>query len=404
MKIALLCIGDELLKGATVNTNLAYIGNEMLTCGLVPDYAMEIPDQAESISSALTDALEKADIIITSGGLGPTADDVTKEVIARTLSLPLEQDGQTVLAIRRYWKIRHTGEPSGRILNQSLVPKGAEVIPNQNGTAPGLVIRKNGKTVILLPGPPGELCPMFTERILPILKQETKPVCRTKLYHICGIGESEIEERMLPYLTHTLTAAYCATHQCVKLFLNSLTGDQEQLDQLCRTVKAEFGNAVLNGSSAAEDVVQLLRTKGMTLSTAESCTGGLTAKMITDVAGASEVYPGSIVSYANPVKEQFLGVKHETLTAFGAVSRETALEMVKGISARMGTDCAISLTGIAGPGGGSPEKPVGLVFCGVKCRERCEVFEFRLTKSREQIRERAAASALNKLRLMLLET
>ncbi len=403
MKIALLCIGDELLKGATLNTNLSFIGDSLLKHGLMLDHAREIADDEKAIADAFAQVQEQADIIITSGGLGPTADDITKEVIARALNLPLEQDGQAVMAIRRYWKLRHAGEPSGRILNQSLVPKGAEVIPNGNGTAPGLIIRKGGKTVILLPGPPGELCPMFTSRILPVLTDLIPERVYTKLYHLCGIGESEIEERMLPYLSRTLTAAYCATHQGVKLFLNALTGDSEHLADVCAAVRQEFGNALLTGGSVAEDVVNLLKMKELTLSTAESCTGGLVAKMLTDVPGASSVYPGTVVSYSNQIKEQLLGVRHETLSAFGAVSRETAREMVEGVSARLGTDCAISLTGIAGPDGGSAEKPVGLVYCGVKCGDRCEVFEFRLAKSREQIRERAAASALNKLRLMLLE-
>ncbi len=402
--IALLCVGDELLKGAVLNTNLAFAGEMLLAQGMTLDYAAEIPDTAEAIGSALAAAMEKADIIITSGGLGPTADDMTKEVIARAFQLPLEQDGQTVLAIRRYWKKRHPdSEPAGRVLNQSLVPKGAEVIPNPNGTAPGLILCRNGKTVILLPGPPTEFRPMFSEKVLPLLAEMQTGSVLTKCYHLCGIGEAEIEERMLPYLTHTLTAAYCASPQGVKLFLNSLTGDKEQLDMLCTAVKKEFGTWVLNTSSVAEDVIALLLEKGLTVSTAESCTGGLVSKLLTDVSGASAVYPGSVVSYANQVKEQMLGVRHETLQKYGAVSRETAKEMVEGVSARLGTDCAVSLTGIAGPGGGTPEKPVGLVYCGVKYGSRSAVFEFRLGQSREQIRERAAVSALNHLRLMLLE-
>ena len=208
---------------------------------------------------------------------------------------------------------------------------------------------------------------------------------------------------MLPLLstTHPLGAAYCAGHGAVKLFLRS--GSGEVLADAIAYAKKEFGKAVLQTDNVAADVVALLKKRGMTLVTAESCTGGLVAKMITDVAGASDVYPGSVVSYANEVKEQLLGVKHGTLVSYGAVSRETAREMAEGAAARFGSDCAIALTGIAGPGGGTPEKPVGLVYCGIFCGGRCEIFEFRLKRSREQIRERAAAGALNRLRLMLLE-
>lgn len=404
-KIALLCIGDELLKGSTVNTNLAFIGSMLLKHGITLEYSLEIPDDENAIRSALADALERADIVLTSGGLGPTADDMTKEAVARYFHLPLEQNGPAVLSIRRFWKMRHPDtEPSGRVLNQSLVPAGAVVIPNRNGTAPGIVLRpSDGKMVILLPGPPGEICPMFEEDVMPLLLKEDLPREQTVLLHICGIGESEVEERMLPLLstTHPLGAAYCAGHGAVKLFLRS--GSEEVLADALAYAKNEFGKAVLQTDNVAADVVALLKKRGMTLVTAESCTGGLVAKMITDVAGASDVYPGSVVSYANEVKEQLLGVKHETLVSYGAVSRETAREMAEGAAARFGSDCAIALTGIAGPGGGTPEKPVGLVYCGIFCGGRCEIFEFRLKRSREQIRERAAAGALNRLRLMLLE-
>lgn len=404
-KIALLCIGDELLKGSTVNTNLAFIGSMLLKHGITLEYSLEIPDDENAIRSALADALERADIVLTSGGLGPTADDMTKEAVARYFHLPLEQNGPAVLSIRRFWKMRHPDtEPSGRVLNQSLVPAGAVVIPNRNGTAPGIVLRpSDGKLVILLPGPPGEICPMFEEDVMPLLLKEDLPREQTVLLHICGIGESEVEERMLPLLstTHPLGAAYCAGHGAVKLFLRS--GSEEVLADALAYAKNEFGKAVLQTDNVAADVVALLKKRGMTLVTAESCTGGLVAKMITDVAGASDVYPGSVVSYANEVKEQLLGVKHETLVSYGAVSRETAREMAEGAAARFGSDCAIALTGIAGPGGGTPEKPVGLVYCGIFCGGRCEIFEFRLKRSREQIRERAAAGALNRLRLMLLE-
>lgn len=407
MKIALLCIGDELLKGATVNTNLAFIGTKLLEQGLTLDHALEIPDNGNVITDTVRKTLADCDIVITSGGLGPTADDMTKEYIARLFSMPLEQEGSVVFAIRRFWKQRHAGEPTGRVLNQSLVPKGSKVILNQFGTAPGIVIRPPEmpeKMVILLPGPPAELQPMFEKDVLPLIMERAAGRCYTKLFYICGVGESEVEERILPMLakTHPLTAAYCATHEFVKLFLNSPSMDI--LSDATLEVRTLFGHDVLEGpDGVAGDVVRLLKRRDLTLATAESCTGGLVAKMITDISGASDVFPGSVVSYANRIKEAALGVKPETLEAFGAVSRETVREMAEGIAGRFGTDCAIALSGVAGPTGGTPEKPVGLVFCAVFCCGETEIFEFRLGRSREQIRERAAAKALDMLRRMLLK-
>ena len=407
MKTALLCIGDELLKGATVNTNLSFIGSKLLEQGLTLDHAAEIRDNGTAIADAVKTALTTCDIVITSGGLGPTADDMTKEYIARLFSLPLEQDGSVVFSIRRYWKQRHAGEPEGRVLNQSLVPKGCKVILNQFGTAPGLVIRPPEapeKMVILLPGPPAELQPMFEKDVLPLIVERAEKRCYTKLFYICGVGESEVEERILPLLakTHPLTAAYCATHEYVKLFLNS--PDMDILADATLEVRAEFGNDVLEGSDGiAGDVVRLLKRRGLTIATAESCTGGLVAKMITDISGASDVFPGSVVSYANRIKDAALGVRAETLESVGAGRRETVRDMAEGIAERFGTNCAIALSGIAGPGGGTPEKPVGLVYCGIVCEGVTEVFEFRLGRSREQIRERAAAKALDMLRRMLLK-
>lgn len=410
MKIALLCIGDELLKGSTVNTNLALLGGKLLEHGLLINFCLEIPDTENAIRTALDEALKRADIVLTSGGLGPTADDVTKETAARRFGLPLEQDGGTALAIRRYWKVRHGREAPPRVLNQCLVPEGATVIPNRNGTAPGLILHTPendpypGRTLILMPGPPGEIGPMFENDILPLILKTAPPGIHTALFRICGIGESEIEERILPLLarTHPLSAAYCATHQFVKLFLNSPSADAfaHALD----FVRAEFKDMILPGNTGgpAEALVQLLRERSLTLATAESCTGGLAAKLITDIPGASQVFAGSVVSYSNRIKTNTLGVKEETLKRFGAVSTETAREMADGIAQRFSVDCAVSLTGVAGPDGGTPEKPVGLVYAGLHVPGRTEVLEFHLLRSRTQIRERAAANALNSLRMMLL--
>ena len=413
MKLAVICIGDELLKGAVLNTNLAYMASSLLENGIQVQFSAEVQDTREGIVRALEKAFEQADWVITSGGLGPTADDVTKEYIAAYLGYRLEENGEVAVSIMQYWRERHGDvEMPTRILNQSLVPENALILRNRYGTAPGLLIRMDeshprfpGKNIIMLPGPPDELEPMFKNSVLPVLKKEVQNRIYSKCFYICGIGESFVEERMLPVLNRNpgLSAAYCASAGLVKLFLKSASC--EILSEGLRAVRKEFAGEMLSDSvsSPAEEILQLLREKGETLATAESCTGGLIAKMITDIPGASDVYQGSAVSYANRIKESILGVKKEALEAHGAVSAETAEEMVRGLARNFDVTAAIATTGIAGPDGGTPEKPVGLVYVGLMYRERCEILELHLSRSRQQIRERAAAQALIRLRQMILE-
>lgn len=407
MRLAILCIGDELLKGSTVNTNLAYMGSSLMKAGIIPRFCLEVPDETSAILAALKQALEHADYVITSGGLGPTADDMTKETIARHFGYRLEEDSESMANIHRFWKMRHSQqEIPSRVLNQALIPAGAEVLANRNGTAPGLILKVPGSKakVIMLPGPPGELEPMFDEAVLPMLLEEQKEAAYTAVYRIAGIGESEVEDRMLTIISryHPLQVAYCASPGMVRLFLTS--SDTNVLTDAAVEVKQIFGNALFHEKceSLAADVVRLLKREHATFATAESCTGGLVAKEITDVSGASSIFLGGVVAYANEIKQNILGVKAETLEEFGAVSRETAEEMVCGLAAKFGCDAAVSLTGIAGPGGGSLEKPVGLVYAGIFWRGKVTVHELHLRRSRSQIRERAAASALYLLREMIL--
>lgn len=408
MKIAILCIGDEILKGSTINTNLAHMGKSLMKAGIIPRFSLEVPDEPSAILDALKLALEHADFVITSGGLGPTADDMTKETIARHFGYRLEEDSASMANIHRFWKMRHgqQREIPSRVLNQALVPAGAEILENRNGTAPGLILNvpdSNAK-VIMLPGPPGELEPMFDESVLPMLLEEVKTATYTAIYRIAGIGESEVEDRMLSVISryHPLQVAYCASPGMVRLFLTS--SDTSVLADAAVDVKQIFGNALFHekSESLAADTVRLLKREHATFATAESCTGGLVAKEITDVSGASDVFLGGVVAYANEVKQNLLGVKAETLEEYGAVSEETAEEMVRGLAAKFGCDAAVSLTGIAGPGGGSLEKPVGLVYAGIYWRGKVTVHELHLRRSRSQIRERAAASALYLLREMIL--
>ena len=409
LKIAVICIGDELLKGSTVNTNLAFIGERLTREGTPPVFAQEVPDSESGISEALDRALSVADCVITTGGLGPTADDVSKEFIARRLGLPLEEDSETAVRVLRFWKRRHrSGEQIPPcVLKQALVPVGAQIIPNEFGTAPGLVLRmEDGRKIILLPGPPGELEPMFDSGVLPLLREEIRFAGQvfTRLFRLVGTGETDVEERTQQILAkrHPLAAAYCAEPGLVRLFLSS--SDPSVLNEASSDVKTVFSSELIDpeSSSLAEELLRLLRREKATMATAESCTGGLVAKLLTDIPGSSDVFLGGVVSYANRIKTELLGVAPETLGKFGAVSPQTAEEMVRGLADRFGCDGAISLTGVAGPGGGTPEKPVGLVYAGIFWRGETEVHELHLRTSRAQIRASAAASAMNLLRLKIL--
>lgn len=404
MKTALLCIGDELLKGSTVNTNLAFIGDRLLANGIIPELSLEIPDRRDDILRALDYAFSRADTVITSGGLGPTADDLTKESVAEWFGLPMIRRPEAERAIREYWgRISSSAAPI-HWTRQAEIPEGAEILPNGFGSAPGIHLERDGKSVFLLPGPPRELQPMFEHSVLPRLKSmRTEPVY-TDLLRIAGIGESEVEDLLEPCLTQGISAAYCAMPGLVKLFLTSK--DEMLLKRTAADARGLFRANVLppDVTSLPQEVLRLLEQKKLLLATAESCTGGLISEQLTAIPGSSSVFLGGVASYANELKMRFLGVSPETLEQFGAVSRECAEEMVRGICSRTHSDAGISVTGIAGPGGGTPEKPVGLVYIGVRLHEKTVVLECHFKGGRDQVRERTAAKALNTLRTMLLES
>ena len=405
MKVAVICTGDELLKGAVVNTNLRFIGEQLLMHGIIPVLSMEVRDGMEAISDALKTAFSKADTVIISGGLGPTSDDVTKEAAADFLQLPLVQDDKVHLSLLKLWqKYKAEGRDTpSRFLNQAMVPEGAETIPNRCGTAPGIFIETKHGNLFLLPGPPMELEPMFSRQIMPILLEKRKREVHSVLLHVAGVPESEVEERMLPLISPKLSVAYCASPGLVKLFLSST--DMDFLRERLQSVKKEFQKELLNTKhvSLQEEVVRLLERAGLTLATAESCTGGLIAERITDVPGSSNIFLGSVVSYSNELKEKLLNVSSETLEHYGAVSGETCQEMLNGITAATGADIVLAVTGIAGPGGGTVEKPVGLVYTGIRINGENFVTEHHFSGNRQQVRERTCAAVLNELRIRLGE-
>lgn len=403
MKLAIICTGDELLKGAVTNTNLRFMGEQLLANGIVPALAMEVRDGMTAIREALDIAFDKADTVIVSGGLGPTSDDITKEAAADYFQLPLVQDDRVHLSLMKLWqRYKEEGRDTpSRFLNQSMIPEGAESIPNRCGTAPGIYLETERGNLILLPGPPAELEPMFVKQIMPIILEKREREIHSVLLHVAGVPESEVEERMLPLISPKLSVAYCASPGLVKLFLSS--PDMEFLRERLLSVKKEFQKELLNSKhlTLQEEVVRLLERSGLTLATAESCTGGLIAERITDIPGSSNIFLGSVVSYSNDLKEKLLNVAPETLEQYGAVSEETCQEMLNGIAAATGADVVLAVTGIAGPGGGTVEKPVGLVYTGVRINGENFVKENHFSGTRQQVRERTCAAVLNELRIRL---
>ena len=403
MKVALLCIGDELLKGSTVNTNLAFLGERLLRIGIIPELSLEIPDRRDSILKALDYAYSKADTVITSGGLGPTSDDITKDSIAEYFGLPLERNEQIEAHLTAWWQKLHPGPTPLHWNRQAYFPAGADIIPNRFGSAPGIHLERNGKTIFLLPGPPAELHPMFEEGMLELIRKKQKEPVYASLTHVVGIGESIVEERTQPLLREGISVAYCASPGHVKLFFTSK--DEALLNQTTEKARQIFAGEILSEgvSTLPEEILRLLENRKLTLATAESCTGGMISAQLTAIPGSSAAFLGGAATYSNELKQRFLGVRETTLASFGAVSRECAEEMVEGICARTGADAGISVTGIAGPSGGTPDKPVGRVYIGVKLHDKTRIFECNFRGGREQVRNQTVSRALNELRKLLLE-
>ena len=401
----ILCVGTELLLGDIVNTNAAYLSRRLAELGIHVYRHTVVGDNPQRLTHALEAAFSEADLVITSGGLGPTYDDLTKETVAAYFGKPLAMHQESLETIQSYFA------RTGRVMTknnekQAMMPVGARVFPNHYGTAPSLAVtnEKGTQTVIMLPGPPGELCPIFEEEILPYLKGRRQTVLVSKNIHIFGLGESAVEEKLKGLMTEAknpTVAPYCKEGE-VRLRVTAESDTETHAaalcDQMIQTIrKTEVGQFIygIDVGTLEHAVVEFLHAKGLTLSCAESCTGGLIAKRITDIPGCSDVFAGGCVTYSNEVKMRLLGVREETLAAYGAVSEQTAKEMARGVRERLGTDIGVSATGIAGPGGGTPEKPVGTVYVGFSTKEGEQVRRLSLSpmRSREYIRIVTAGNA-----------
>ncbi len=408
----IICVGTELLLGNILNTDARFLSEELAVLRINLYRQVTVGDNVSRLRDALEEALERSNLVILTGGLGPTKDDLTKETVAEVLHLPLQEDADVLADIRAFFA-RTGREMPETNKKQALVPQGAQVLRNDWGTAPGLWIQQEGKDLFLLPGPPEELKPMFLERVKPILEQKTGGTIRSHVVRVFGLGESATAEALSDLLDgeNPTVATYAKTGE-VEVRVTASAASEQQAEELCepilQEIQARIGSYIygVDVPDLQHKLVALLKQVQKTVATAESCTAGLTAKKITEVPGTSSVFHMGVVSYANEVKAQELGVPTEVLDTFGAVSPQTAAGMAAGIREKSGADMGLSITGVAGPDP-SEGKPVGLVYIGLCDGKKAYVRRLMLShgkaEPREKIRELAAKSVLH-LAIRYLET
>jgi nicotinamide-nucleotide amidase len=372
MTVEIVSIGTELLLGQIVDTNAAWLSARLAEVGVGVYRRTTVGDNLPRIVAALREALERADGVITIGGLGPTDDDLTREALASVLGEPLVQDEGEAARLREFFAARGR-TANERQLRQALRPASAQPIPNPNGTAPGLYAEWNGKLIFALPGPPNEFQPMATDAVLPRLAERTGGrVIRSRVLRLCGIGESDAEAQLSDLIhsenpTLAPLAKLGEVHFRITARADSPNTAEQMIAQMEHAVRERLGAFIfgVDETTLEQAVVQSLIEAGQSLAVAESCTGGLLGHRITSVSGSSEVFLGGVISYSNALKEALLGVPRSVLETHGAVSEPTARAMAEGVRQRLGSWWGVGITGIAGPSGGTPEKPVGLVYIGV---------------------------------------
>lgn len=404
----IISVGTELLLGDIVNTDAAFISKRLAALGISQYHQSTVGDNSARLGEVLAESLSRSDLVILTGGLGPTYDDLTKETAAKLMHRELVPDPVSLARIEN--RARLFGfEMTENNKKQALIPEGSTIFKNDYGTAPGMSIEDfdNGKLIILLPGPPRECEPMFTGEVEPYLRQFTENLLFSKTLNIFGIGESKVESILRPLMlasTNPTVAPYAKDGE-VQLRITASGKDETECSSLCDEMIAgisatEVGQYIygVDAGTLEEALVKALIKGKKHIAAAESCTGGYVAKRITNVSGSSEVLDGSIVTYANRVKEQFVNVSRETLSKYGAVSSQTAIEMARGVRKLFGADIGVSTTGIAGPTGGTPDKPVGTVFVGVSTGDYEEVRELHIGNglaTREYVRYISASNALH---------
>ena len=404
----IVAIGTELLMGQIVNTDAQYLSRRLQSLGISVYYHTTVGDNPQRMRDTIALALSRSDVVITTGGLGPTQDDLSKEMAAELLHLPMRFDEDSWRAIENYFTRLGRACPDNN-RKQAMFAEGAVILPNSCGTAPGCMIEKDGKIVVQLPGPPHEMAEMFDRQVFGRLAERTGGCIASRYIRIYGLGESQVAQLCAEWIEadgEVTVAPYCSLGECQLRVTARGESEQAAVDKVLPVVQAI--TALLGGSvyavlptasgSMEEIAGQELTARGLTVATAESCTGGLVAAKLVNYPGISAALHEAHVTYANEAKIKYCGVKKETLDAYGAVSEQTAREMAQGLRERSGADIAVSTTGIAGPSGGTKDKPVGLVYVGCADAHGVRVERLQLTGSRERIRNLAALRALDMIR------
>lgn len=412
MVVELVSVGTELLLGNIVNTNTQFLAEQCALLGLSMYYQSVVGDNHDRLAETVRTALGRSDVVILTGGLGPTEDDLTKEVCAEVMGFPLVEDPHTRERIEQFFKNNIYKEIPENNWKQAVIPEGALVLDNHNGMAPGLIMEKNGKTAILLPGPPAELYPMFKEQVFSYLQKQQPAMIRSTMVKICGMGESQVEDKLLDLIEqqdNPTIATYAKTGEVhVRITARAKTEEEAKnlVKPVVKEIKSRLGDyvySVKEKETLEEAVVKLLKKYELTVTTAESCTGGLLAGRLVNVPGASDVFREGFITYSNKAKRKYLEVSKSTLKKYGAVSPQTAREMATGGVFATDSDVCIAVTGLAGPDGGTEEKPVGLVYIAAYMKDKVKVEEFRFKGNRAKIREQAVVKALDLLRRSILE-
>jgi nicotinamide-nucleotide amidase len=414
MIVELISVGTELLLGNIVNTNANYLSQKCAELGFSLYYQITVGDNEGRLCEVLQSAIVRSDIVILTGGLGPTQDDMTKEAVAKVFGRELIMDEISRERIDSYFKFRYQSTPAVVTENnwkQALKIDGCIVVDNDNGTAPGYIVEEDGKAVILLPGPPAEMIPMFEAHILPYLQKKQNKVFLSSMVKICGIGESKAETDIIDLIegqTNPTIAPYAKSGE-VHFRVTAAADNEEEAEKMIQPVVDElyrrFGENIYTtqeSETLEAVVVKLLKQNNLTIATAESCTGGLLTGRLVNVPGVSGLLNEGFITYSNEAKTKYLGVNPETLKEYGAVSAQTAKEMVLGASRASGATTALAVTGIAGPDGGTQEKPVGLVYIACLADGEVTVKEYHFKGNRQKIRETTVIYALDLLRRKLL--
>lgn len=410
MNCELISVGTEILLGDILNSNVQFLSKELAKLGINVMRHTTVGDNEQRLLRALDDAFENSQTVILTGGLGPTPDDLTKETCCKYFGISLTQDSEILNKIESYFKLKNIVPMPECNKKQALVPTVGRVLDNKNGTAPGFILEKDGKIIVIMPGPPKEMIPMYRESVKPYLMQFTDSVIVSHNIRTFGIGESFMSETVEDLLegSNPTVAPYAKSGEAL-LRVTAKAESEEKAEELMKDVidiiKARLGESIygIDTDSIEQTVVSLLKEKNQTVAFAESCTGGLCGKRITDVPGASEVFHCGVISYANEIKHGLLGVKQETLGSFTAVSEETAKEMAEGVRRLSGATYGVSITGYAGPG---DEEEVGLIYIAVANGKDTTVKKLRTghkgNNCRDYNRHVAASNAFNELRLRIL--